>query len=165
MLCLHSRLLTTVIWWGFWEVLLTCSGTRGWERTEPWLGVQVYLAMLQRRYRENSSLGQPWTVAVRPSLFKVPVQMTALGSEEKGVWVMRGDWEECQWSSNQTFYDQASTVIHFIFFNLFYWSTVDLQCCVIFCTAQWFGFTYISILFHILFHHGLSQDIVSCAVQ
>lgn len=38
------------------------------------------------RYRENSSLGQPWTVAERLSLFKGPVQkMTALGSEERGV--------------------------------------------------------------------------------
>ena len=46
---------------------------------------------------------------------------------------------------------------HPFFFN---WSIVDLPCCVSFwCTAKWFSYTYIDILFHILFHHGLLQDI------
>ena len=41
---------------------------------------------------------------------------------------------------------------------LFDWSIVDLQCCVNLCyTAK--CFSYIYILFHILFHYGLSQDI------
>ena len=32
----------------------------------------------------------------------------------------------------------------FLCFNLFYWSTVDLQCCGNFsCTAKWFSYTYI----------------------
>ena len=40
----------------------------------------------------------------------------------------------------------------------FFWGIVDLQCCINFsCTAKWF--CYIDILFHILFHYGLSQDI------
>ena len=38
--------------------------------------------------------------------------------------------------------------------KLFYWSVVNLQCCVNFyCTLKW----YVYILFHILFHDGLSQ--------
>ena len=45
----------------------------------------------------------------------------------------------------------------FLFFN---WSIVDLQCCVNFyCIAKWFSYTYIYILFHILFHYGISQEI------
>ena len=44
------------------------------------------------------------------------------------------------------------------FFFLFYWSIVDLQCCVhVCCTAEWLSYIYIP--FHILFHYGLSQDI------
>ena len=47
----------------------------------------------------------------------------------------------------------------FFFLNLFYWSMVDLQCCLSFqCTAKWFSYTSIYILFHILFHYGLLQD-------
>ena len=43
------------------------------------------------------------------------------------------------------------------FFN-FYWSMLDLQC-VNFCgTANWFRYTHIYILSHILFFYGLSQD-------
>ena len=43
---------------------------------------------------------------------------------------------------------------------LFYWNIVDLQCCVhFFCIVQWFSYPYIYIIFHILFHYGLSQEI------
>ena len=45
------------------------------------------------------------------------------------------------------------------FFGLFYWSRVDLYVVLIFAIQQWFSFTHISILFHILFHYGLSQNI------
>ena len=43
-------------------------------------------------------------------------------------------------------------------FNFFYWSIVDLQCVNFCCTAKWFSYTCIYILFHILFHDGVSQD-------
>jgi len=45
------------------------------------------------------------------------------------------------------------------FKKLLYWSVVGLLCCVSFCcTAKHFTCTCRYILFHILFHHGLSQD-------
>ena len=47
-------------------------------------------------------------------------------------------------------------------FILFYWSIVDLQCCVNFCyIAKWSSYIYIYVYIcnlHILFHDGLSQD-------
>ena len=64
----------------------------------------------------------------------------------------------------------------FYFINLFYWTIVDLQCCVhLCCTAKWLRYTYTyvyiyvythththththtRVLFSILFHYGLSQ--------
>ena len=55
-------------------------------------------------------------------------------------------------------------IVSFLFlFILIYflsWSIVDLQCCVNFCCiTRWLSYTHIYILFHILFHYGLSQDI------
>ena len=46
-----------------------------------------------------------------------------------------------------------------LFLNiLFYWSIVDLQCCVNFCCrAKWFSNIYF--FFHVLFHPSLSQGI------
>ena len=54
----------------------------------------------------------------------------------------------------------------FFWVYLFYWSIVDLQCCVNCCyTAKWFRYIYVcvyiyNIYIYILFHYGLSQDIV-----
>ena len=45
---------------------------------------------------------------------------------------------------------------------ILFWSILDLQCCVNFCCiVKWFSviYTYICILFYILFHYGLSQGI------
>ena len=40
----------------------------------------------------------------------------------------------------------------------FFLSAVDLQCINFCCTKKWYSYTYIHILFCILFHYGLSQD-------
>ena len=52
------------------------------------------------------------------------------------------------------------TYFTYIFLNFFlnYWSIVDLQCVNFCCTAN-DSLIHIYILFHILFHYGLSQDI------
>ena len=45
-----------------------------------------------------------------------------------------------------------------LFFKLFYWHIVDLQCWINFsCTAKWLSYTHIYIIFHILVHYDLSQ--------
>ena len=41
----------------------------------------------------------------------------------------------------------------------FNWSLVDLQCVNFCCTTKWFSYIHIYILFYILFHSGLFQDI------
>ena len=43
--------------------------------------------------------------------------------------------------------------------NFFSWSIVDLQCVNFHCIAKWLSYTHICILFYILFHYDLSQDI------
>ena len=50
--------------------------------------------------------------------------------------------------------------MRYFVYLLCYWSIVDLKCCVNYCcTAKWLSYTYIYILFHILFHYDLSEDI------
>ena len=46
---------------------------------------------------------------------------------------------------------------------MFYLNIVDLQCCINFCSTK--CFSYINIYFHILFHYGLSQILISCVVH
>ena len=58
----------------------------------------------------------------------------------------------------------ASTILDYCscascFYENFYWSRVDLQCCDFCSTAEWLSHTNIYILFHFLFHDDLSQDI------
>ena len=44
-----------------------------------------------------------------------------------------------------------------LFFLLFYWSIVDLHCWINFsCTAKWFSYTHMYIIFYILVHYDLS---------
>ena len=63
-------------------------------------------------------------------------------------------------SSDQAGYFFSNAFSYFLKM-LFYSSIVNLQCCINFCCiAKWFSYTYAYILFHILFHYGLSQDIV-----
>ena len=54
-------------------------------------------------------------------------------------------------------------------FLLFYWSIVDLQCCINFwCTAEWFSCSYIYIFFLVFFSIVVCQrvlNIVPCAIQ
>ena len=54
------------------------------------------------------------------------------------------------------FYERSKFVwraTFLIFCSLFYWSIVDLQCCVNFyCTAKWFSYTYIYIYIEIERH-------------
>ena len=55
------------------------------------------------------------------------------------------------------FCNKLSQPVGLFFLN---WSIADLQCCANFCcTTKWFSYTYVYILFHILFHYCLSQDI------
>ena len=64
-------------------------------------------------------------------------------ADEDDDWEWQGNWQKLD--------------LFLFFFNR---NVVDLQCCVNFCrTAKWFSYTYIYILFYILFHYGLSQDI------
>ena len=47
-----------------------------------------------------------------------------------------------KWFKVQEQFKRNGAVIYF--FNLLYWSIVDLPCCINFCcTAKWFSFTYI----------------------
>ena len=50
-------------------------------------------------------------------------------------------------------------VCFFHVLKIFSWSIVDLQCWVNFCcTARWFSYIYVYIIFHLRFHYGLPQD-------
>ena len=50
-------------------------------------------------------------------------------------------------------------IIILFFKNVFYESIVSLLICVNFCCiAKWLSYAYIYILFHTVFHYGLSQD-------
>ena len=64
------------------------------------------------------------------------------------------------WSLNHWMSRDVPTYYYFLFQLIFYWSIVELQCCVNYsCRAKWFSYTFIYILFHFLFHYVLSQDI------
>ena len=84
--------------------------------------------------------------------------------------IEKKNWQRC-FSS-----EPSIEIVHFLFFfgidsflisisshatflkSLLYCSW--FKCCVNFCSAaKWFSYTYIHILFHILFCYGLSQDI------
>ena len=60
------------------------------------------------------------------------------------------------WASLDFFFFLVFLIFNFLISN---WSIVDLQCVNFCCTAKWFSYTYIYILFYSLFHYGLSQDI------
>ena len=59
----------------------------------------------------------------------------------------------------QLYIHRYYSLVHLKTFDvfLFYWSVVDLQCCISFtCTAKWFSYTYCIL---ILFSYRLSQNI------
>ena len=71
-------------------------------------------------------------------------------------------------SISHTFIPRGQGIWDSFFFCLFcfsfYWSTVDLQHCVNFCcTGKWLLYTYIYMLFYILFLYSLSQDVEYCS--
>ena len=55
--------------------------------------------------------------------------------------------------------------VYFDYFSfLFSWCITDLQCCINFCcTAKWFSFINIYIIFHLVYHRIL--NIVPCGMQ
>ena len=58
-----------------------------------------------------------------------------------------------------------SSFLVFEFVIVIYWSIVDLQHCVHFCyTEERLSYTHIYIFFNILFHYGLSQDLIQYPV-
>ena len=56
---------------------------------------------------------------------------------------------------------------YFSLFNHFYWSIVNLQCCINFrCTVKWFHYTHIHIyVFLFRFFHYKILNIVPCAIS
>ena len=73
-------------------------------------------------------------------------------------------WSPSEWTGWISLQSKGlSRVFSNIYIFKFYWSIVDLQCCINFCyTAGWFSYTYI--FFFTMVYHRLF-NIVSCVVQ
>ena len=70
----------------------------------------------------------------------------------------KSDKNRNKWSQLEIPCRNLFTMINFLNFFLLKdsWFTICVNFC---CTAKWLSYTYIYILFYILFHHGLFQDI------
>ena len=74
----------------------------------------------------------------------------------KALWVIFSETSDNLPSSNGLSTLITSTPSLFTTLFFFYWSIVDLQCCVNFWyTAQWFSYT----IYMFFFHYGWSHDI------
>ena len=81
------------------------------------------------------------------------------GSFQKTSWCLRCEmWVK---GRNRELFKFFYLYISFLsFLKILLKCSFFLQCCVnFFYTAKWLRYRYIYILFHILFHYGLSQDI------
>ena len=100
----------------------------------------------------------PWGCRLTQPLGSYPFPVGTRGNAREGA---GSNIIERSWDTSGMY--EFFTYIFFLSF--FYWSIVDLQCCVSFrCTKKWFSYIHMYIyififLFQILLHYRLLQDV------